>query len=158
MLLKNIIAEDFTNYYKTSMFLIFPYCSFKCDKECGKKICQNGPLVKQPNIEITTDKVIKQYLDNPISHAIVCGGLEPLDSFNDLVEFIIKLRFIYKCEDDVVIYTGFNRDEVLDKINILKQFNNIIVKFGRYIPDQKPHIDPILKIYLASDNQFAEKL
>lgn len=158
MLLKNIIAEDFTNYYKISMFLIFPYCSFKCDKECGKKICQNSPLVKQPNIEITTDKIIKQYLDNPISHAIVCGGLEPLDSFNDLVEFIIKLRFIYKCEDDVVIYTGFNRDEVLDKINTLKQFNNIIVKFGRYIPDQKPHIDPILKIYLASDNQFAEKL
>lgn len=158
MLLKNIVAEDFTNYRESSMFLIFPFCDFKCDRECGKQMCQNSSLIKQDNIEISTDKIIKQYIDNPITHAIVCGGLEPLDSFKDVLELITKLRHDYNCKDYVVIYTGFNKEEILDKINILKQFSNIIIKFGRYIPDQMPHLDPILGVYLASDNQYAEKI
>jgi len=158
MILKNIVAEDFTNYHKANMFLIFPYCTFKCEVECGKKICQNNPLIKQPNINISIDNVIKTYLTNNITSAIVLGGLEPLDSFDDVLELITKLRCDYSCEDDVVIYTGFNKDEILDKINQLAKFKNIIVKFGRYVPDQKPHIDPILEVYLASDNQYAEKL
>lgn len=158
MLLKDIVFEDFTNYYKTNMFLIFPYCDFKCDRECRKQMCQNSPLTKQPNIEISADDIIRKYLNNPITHAIVCGGLEPLDSFDDLLRLIIKLRLEYNCDDDVVVYTGFYKAEILDKINLLKQFDNIIVKFGRFIPDQKPHLDPILGVYLASDNQYAEKL
>lgn len=150
--------EDFTNYFKTSMFLIFPYCSFKCDKDCGLKLCQNSSLVKQPNIKIKVDDVIKRYLNNEISKAIVLGGLEPFDSFNDVLQLITKLRVDYRCDDDVVIYTGFNKEEIIEKIDQLRKFKNIIVKFGRYIPNQKPHLDPILKVYLASDNQYAEKL
>lgn len=158
MLLKNIITEDFTNYYKTSMFLIFPYCTFKCDKECGKKLCQNSSLTKEPNIEISVNKIIEKYLASDISHAIVFGGLEPFDSFNDMLDIIRELRVERMREDDVVIYTGYNKDEVLDKIKKLKQFNNIIIKFGRFIPNQIPHLDPVLGVYLASDNQYAEKL
>lgn len=41
---------------------------------------------------------------------------------------------------------------------ILKKYKNIIVKFGRYIPNQKKHFDPVLGVELASDNQHAEKL
>lgn len=37
--LKGLVEEDFINYKKPSMFLIFPYCSFKCDEECGRDIC-----------------------------------------------------------------------------------------------------------------------
>lgn len=158
MLLKNIVAEDFTNYCKTSMFLIFPYCTFKCDTECGKKLCQNSSLTKQPNIDISIDDIIKKYINNPITHAIVCGGLEPLDSFDELLILIKKLRTEYKCNDDIVIYTGYYKEEILDKINELKNFNNVIIKYGRFIPDQKSHLDPILKVYLASDNQYAERL
>lgn len=158
MILKDIVVEDFTNYCKTSMFLIFPYCTFKCDKENGVTLCQNSSLVKQPNIDISIDNVINCYINNPITSAIVCGGLEPLDSFDELLELIKKLRVEYKCDDDIVIYTGYNKDEILDKINMLKEFNNIIIKYGRFIPHQKPHLDPILKVYLASDNQYTEKL
>ena len=32
------------------------------------------------------------------------------------------------------------------------------MKFGRYIPNKKKHYDPVLGVYLASNNQFGEKL
>ena len=35
MKLKGLIDEDFVNYKDPSLFLIFPFCTFKCEKECG---------------------------------------------------------------------------------------------------------------------------
>lgn len=54
MRLKGIIHEDFVNYKKPAMVLEFPFCSFKCDKECGKCVCQNSLLAKNPIYEIKT--------------------------------------------------------------------------------------------------------
>ena len=38
----------------------------------------------------------------------------------------------------------------------LELYENIIVKFGRYVPNQLPHYDNVLGIKLASDNQYAK--
>ena len=59
-------------------------------------------------------------------------------------------------EDDVVIYTGYKEEEILDKINVLKSYEPIIIKFGRYVPNQKSHYDDVLGVNLASDNQYAK--
>ncbi len=50
--LKGLVDEDIVNYHKTSMYLIFPFCSFKCDHECGQKVCQNSSLAEHPIVEI----------------------------------------------------------------------------------------------------------
>lgn len=136
------------------MFLIFPYCSFKCDTENGSCICQNSSLVNRPNIDVDIDKIIDKYMSNNISKSIVCGGLEPLDSWEELKTFIVNLR--YRTNDPLIIYTGYNKDEIADKLAWLRFYENIIVKFGRYIPNQETHYDKVLGIYLASDNQYAE--
>ena len=156
MEIKGIIHEDFVNYKVCSMTIAMPYCTFKCDKECGRNVCQNSKLAKEATIDIPAAKIIEQYLHNPLSHAIVFQGLEPFDSYNDLYYFIYALRFVFKNNDPVVIYTGYNKDEILSKIDDLRKFSNIIIKFGRYIPNQKPHYDEILGVNLASDNQYAE--
>lgn len=156
MEIKGIIHEDFVNYKVCSMTIAMPYCTFKCDKECGSNVCQNSKLVKDPTLDIPAAKIIEQYLHNPLSHAIVFQGLEPFDSYNDIYYFIYALRFVFKNNDPVVIYTGYNKDEILSKIEDLLKFSNIIIKFGRYIPGQKPHYDEILGVNLASDNQYAE--
>lgn len=156
MEIKGIIHEDFVNYKVCSMTIAMPYCTFKCDKECGSNVCQNSKLAKESTIDIPAAKIIEQYLYNPLSHAIVFQGLEPFDSYNDLYYFIYALRFVFKNNDPVVIYTGYNKDEILSKIDDLLKFSNIIIKFGRYIPDQNPHYDEILGVNLASDNQYAE--
>ena len=95
-------------------------------------------------------------MDNPITSAIVCGGLEPLDSYDDLYSLISNLRI--QSDDDVVVYTGYKKDEVEDKIRSLSTFKNVVVKFGRYVPGQEPHVDPVLGVRLASDNQYAERI
>ena len=41
---------------------------------------------------------------------------------------------------------------------ILKKYKNIIVKFGRFIPNQEKQYDEVLGVYLASNNQYGEKL
>lgn len=158
MKLRGYVEEDFTNYKKPSMFLITPYCDFKCCIENGNNICQNMDVIKAPIIDVDNDELIKRYLNNPITKSIVFGGLEPMDSFDEVREFINTLRWDYNCFDDVVIYTGYNADEIIDQCMRLSKFANIIVKFGRFIPDQKSHFDEVLGIELASPNQYAVEL
>lgn len=158
MKVKGIIDTDIVNYKKISMTIEFPYCSFKCDKECGRDVCQNSPLINEPNIDISYDNICKRYLNNPITEAIVFQGLEPIDSISDVINLIMWFRIKYNCLDDIVIYTGFNKDEIDWVIDKLKWMDNIIIKYGRYIPDQEPHYDEVLGVNLASDNQYAERL
>lgn len=157
MILKGIIDTDTINYKKISMVLEFPICKgFKCDKECGQQVCQNSALATAPNIEIEPIDLINRYLNNPITQAVCMQGLECMDSFSDLHSFILMFRSV--SEDDIVIYTGYNRDEIEDKVEMLKEFPNIIIKFGRYIPNQQTHYDEVLGVSLASDNQYAERI
>ena len=156
MLLKSIVDEDICNYKKTSLFIAFPYCNFKCEKDCGIQCCQNSPLVKALNIEFPVENIVNRYITNPLTHAIVCGGLEPLDSFDDLMTFVDLLR--QKTDDDIVIYTGYYKSEILDKIEKLQNYKNIIMKYGRYVPGQESHYDELLGIKLANKEQYAEKI
>ncbi len=158
MIVKGIIDEDFINYKKPSMVIEMPTCTFKCDKDYGKPICQNSNLVMAQNIEIDALQIIYRYLTNPITKAIVFQGLEPFDSFDDMISIIYELRQNYMNQDDIIIYTGYNKDEIKDKIEYLKKYPNIIIKFGRYIPNQSSHFDDILGVKLASPNQYAERI
>lgn len=156
MLIKGIVDEDFVNYKRPSMFINFPNCSFKCDKEAGCAVCQNSALAQESNIEIDIEELIERYIDNLITSAIVCGGLEPFDSWKDLLSLISKLR--EKTNNEIIIYTGYNKEEIEEKINILKNFPNIIIKFGRFIPNQESIYDELLGVKLASNNQYAIRL
>ncbi len=168
MTIKTIIDEDFSHYKKPSMVIAFPSCTFKCEKECGMQVCQNGTLATMPNIEVSYKEVIERYLSNNLTSAVVMAGLEPFDSAFQMYNFIGFLREV--TNDDVVIYTGYTRDEVerigegeLEKgmiLNLLKYIgkNNIIIKFGRYVPNQEKHYDEILGVDLASSNQYSERI
>lgn len=158
MQLKGIIFEDFVNYKVPCMVIEAPFCDFKCDKECGQQVCQNSPLAKAKTLEMHDYNIIKEYDDNEISQAICFQGLEPLDNkwFQELLSFIDKFR--QGRDDDIVIYTGFKEEEVGSKIDILKKHKNIIVKFGRFIPDQESHFDEVLGVKLASPNQYARRI
>lgn len=154
MILKDIVFEDFANYKLPSMFLIFPTCNFKCCIESGNDICQNMSVAKLENKEVDINEVISYYLTDKITSAVVLGGLEPMDSFDSVVEFISLLR--KQSTDTVVIYTGYKEVEVKEKVKLLSEFKNIIIKFGRYLPGYEPHLDDILGIELASPNQYAK--
>lgn len=157
MIVKEIRDEDFTSYKKPSMVIGFPSCTFKCERECGcKGMCQNLALATAPDIEIEYDDIVDRYLKNPITKAVIMAGLEPLDSWKDVSELIVAFR--KKTNDPIVIYTGYNPDEINYAIQYLKLFSNIIVKFGRFVPNQQPHYDEVLGIKLASDNQYAERI
>jgi len=152
----DIIDEDFINYKKPCMVIMMPFCTFKCDKECGEQVCQNSDLASAQKIDVPTKKIIQRYLNNPISEAIVFQGLEPMDSFYQLLNFIKKFRDV--SNDDIVIYTGYNKEEIQWYLTFLKDFDNIIIKYGRFIPNQETHFDKELGVSLASDNQYAERL
>ena len=157
--LKGIIWEDFVNYKKPCMTLMFPKCSFKCDKENGAQLCQNWGLAAAPSQTVQIESLMERYKSNPITEAIVLQGLEPLDSPIDCYIVAAALRRL-KINDDLVIYTGYYPNEkdvgqIIDSIAFLIP-GHLIVKWGRYIPNQEPHLDPILGVKLASDNQYGE--
>ena len=156
MIIKQLIDEDFTNYKKPSMFIGFPSCNWKCERDCGMRVCQNSALAQSQNIEVETSTLVERYLSNPITKAVVCGGLEPFDTWHNLKRFIVEIR--HKTEDDIVIYTGYKEEEVQNQLAYLRPYRNIIVKFGRFIPNQEPHYDEVLGVNLASDNQYARRI
>ena len=168
MIIKGLRDEDFLQYKLPSMFVAFPSCTFKCEKECigCKGMCQNSSLALAPDIETTPNDLVNRYLANPLTKALVCGGLEPFDSWEELFRLLVEFRS--RCIDDFIIYTGYTKAE-LEKMHSpswsdtsyiyrLKMFSNVIIKYGRYIPNQEPHYDEVLGIQLASNNQFAEKI
>lgn len=154
MLIKTIIDEDFVNYKEAHMTIAFPCCTFKCDKECGKAVCQNSELAKSPNIEMSEEDIVSRYMSNFVTSAVVLAGLEPFDSWGDVQAFVREFRS--RCDDDIVIYTGYTEEEKSGEVAWLSQFADIIVKFGRYIPDQEKHFDEVLGVELASDNQYGK--
>ena len=110
MKIKGLISEDFVNYKKPAMTIMFPYCTFKC----GTEYCQNSPLSKAEDVEMDITDIVIRYLNNPITESVVMQGLEPFDSWDDLIEFVKQLR--ESTDDDIVIYTGYYKEEIADKI------------------------------------------
>lgn len=160
MRVKTIIDEDFTNYKEPAMFIGTVSCDGKCCKEAGipMSVCQNDAWRESATICISNNQICERYARNPITKAMVFGGLEPFEQFEEVFNVIGKLRTEYNCNDDVVIYTGYNRDEISDKVDALDLFGNVIVKFGRYIPNRATRYDEVLGVTLASDNQYAERV
>lgn len=171
MKIKGLIDEDFIQYKKPSMFIATSICSFKCDKEAGCQVCQNSDLATAPIINISAEEIIERYVNNPITEAVVIGGLEPFDDFNDLCELLGAFEKYYKTghvhikekRPDIIIYTGYYPKEIRSKLRWMKEHKkdeqiNIIIKFGRFIPDSMPIYDELLGVNLASCNQKAMKL
>jgi hypothetical protein len=128
-------------------------------------------LAHAEDIEISKEDICERYIKNEITEAFVFGGLEPFDSFMDLISLIDCIRNKYNIEDDIVIYTGYKKEELkkgqfgkdneISRINykyLTDTYKNIIIKFGRYYPNQSAHFDKVLGVNLISDNQYAEKV
>lgn len=159
MKIKYIQDEAFSDYQKPYMFIGTCMCSFKCCIEAGIpiKVCQNSNWTQEVlDHNVNNDLIVERYLSNHITEAIVFGGLEPLDQFDELIELIRLFR--QKTQDSIIIYTGFYKYEILNYIDQLKQFTNIIIKYGRFIPNDTPRFDDVLGITLISHNQYAEKI
>lgn len=159
MKLKGVTVEDFVNYKLPSMFLITCHCSWKCCTELGLDvgICQNSSLAQLPDKEISNETLYLQFSTNPITKAVVIGGLEPMIQINEIID-LIKLFRKYGEKCPFIIYTGYNPEEIPEPIDRLKKYENIIVKFGRFIPDQPSHFDEILGVELASPNQYGVQI
>lgn len=157
MRVKDILPEDFINYKLPSMFISTCFCDYKCCIELGLDtgVCQNAPLTQSNNIDIPDQTIYEQFINNPITKAVVIGGLEPMIQINEVVD-LIKL-FRNQGEDcPFIIYTGYYPNEIPEPLERLKQYKNIIVKFGRFIPNSKSKYDEILGVCLISSNQYAE--
>ena len=166
MKIKGIIIEDFVNYKKPCMTIEMPYCDFKCNKECGKEVCHNYSMKDDKIINISAKTLVeKYYKHNPITKAICLQGLEPFDSFDDIIE-LLNAIMDYNINDDIIIYTGYYPEEIKDKLakiydlgnNLIDTIDQISIKFGRYIPDRPSKYDDWLGVTLASDNQFSKHI
>lgn len=155
--LSGIITEDFVNYKYPALSLMFPFCTMKCNKDCGKVVCQNTSLKEKGFREYSIETIYQKYIINDITNAICCYGMEPMDSFEELLSLIKYFRE-NNCQDMFVIYTGYYKEEIREKITQLMSYKNIIIKFGRYIPNDTSHFDEVLGINLVSSNQYAEQI
>jgi len=158
MRILQIEDEVFSDYSKISMLVVVPFCTTCCWKELGldSSICQNDNPRGLPILDYSNRKIIERYVNNPLTNAIVFGGMDAWDSINEIIE-LIKL-FRETSDDDVVLYTGRKYSEIASKMYDLERFKNVYVKVGRYIPNQKPVIDKITGVKLANRGQYFIKV
>ncbi len=155
------IRDSFHEYRKSGLLIAVRDCDYKCCHEGGYDIsmCHNYHLDGAKEIELSPDNLGNRIINNNTIDCIVIAGKEPmLDKyFNDIVSTINYLRN-NKWNKDIVIYTGYTEEELKEKINILKNNKNIIIKFGRFIPNQKPIYDEIGGIFLANHGQYFKRI
>jgi len=120
-------------------------------------VCQNSKLASARTLRIDDEQIYIRYALNKITEAVVFGGLEPMLQFSEVLGCIQLFR-LHGCADDIVIYTGYYPNEITEQLQTLEKFRNIIVKFGRYIPNKPSRYDDILGVTLISDNQYAERI
>jgi pyruvate-formate lyase-activating enzyme len=157
--ISNLKDEDFVNYKKPSLFIGTCFCNWKCCDEAGisREVCQNYQLHNSKQHNLTFEQIYRRYINNPLTSAIVIGGLEPILQSEEVIGLIKYFRE-HNCHDDFVIYTGYYEEEIQSVLDTLKEYDNIIFKFGRFKPNQEKHWDEVLGVYLISDNQFGKKV
>lgn len=157
---RDIVDEVFGDYKDPSMLIAAKSCDWKCCKELNlpEDTCQNHALIKNPLIEISFQRLYERYKKNGITKAIIFGGLEPILQFDEVLGFIKYLREECKCDDPVIIYTGYYIDEIAYDLYMLCDYSHIIVKSGRYIPGEDSRYDETLGVTLSSSNQFSGEL
>lgn len=156
MKIRGLTDEDFVNYKYPSMFIALGNCDWKCCVEGGFdiSICHNSPLAHAIEQDVSNAFLYDAYTNNPITEAIVIGGLEPFTKFIDIYSLIKYFRD-NNCNDTFVIYTGYYPHELMPQLKALNEFDNIIIKFGRYKQNTPSRFDEILGVELSSDNQYA---
>ncbi len=159
MRIKNLMVEDFVNYKRPSLFIGTCFCDWKCctEQNLDVGVCQNTPLAKHPTLDVENEVIYELFTWDGITEAVVIGGLEPMLQIDEVVSLIEHFRDKGQtCP--FVIYTGYYPHEIESQLESLRRFRNIIVKYGRYIPDDEERYDEVLGVVLASSNQYAEVL
>ena len=161
MRVRKLLTERFQDYKVPSMYLAACFCDWKC---CPDKpyVCQNNPVANLPVTDIPDDEILDIYLSDPITEAIIIAGLEPLLQANEVCS-LIRRAAERAIRTTFVIYTGYTVCEARD-IGFFDELKatgygkdvQVIIKYGRYVPDQQPHFDEVLGVDLVSDNQYAE--
>lgn len=159
MRVRGIVEEDFSNYKDPSMFIISCFCDFKCCTESGMDIgvCQNAPLVKSKILDIPDEIIYNRFSNNPITKAVVIGGLEPFAQIDEVESLLRKFRQQGNYSP-FVIYTGYYPDEIKRQMELIGRHKNVVIKFGRYKPGEEAHFDKVLGVNLMSHNQYAVKI
>ena len=159
MRVRAIVTERFQDYKLPSLFLASCFCDFKCCLEAGisTSVCQNSALENSEIKDIPNETIYASYANDPITKAVVIGGLEPMLQAAEIRDLIDLFR-IRSDHSPFVIYTGYYPEEIEDKLAMLRPLGNIVVKYGRYVPGRPSRYDDVLGVELASDNQYAEKI
>lgn len=88
---------------------------------------------------------------------VIVTKIEPILQFSEVLDLIYTFRN-NGCFDDFVIYTGYYPSEIKYEIEELERCENIVIKYGRFTPNQEKHYDEVLGVWLASNNQYAERI
>ena len=146
MRIKGLTDEDFVNYKYPSMFIAVGDCDWKCCIEGGfdTSVCHNSPLAHAPEYDIDISFIFNNYINNPITQAIVIGGLEPFTRFDDIYHLIEYFRNMGN-SDPFIIYTGYYPNEIFKEIPLNKLATvGIRVKTNKIKPNLKTELDKIV--------------
>ena len=108
------------------------------------------------DVENTIDEetqISEQLLTDERAAQLINALVYIKENLNDK-EYKKALTYIGYTEDELQDRDDFQEDKIL----WLQQYKNIVIKFGRFIPNQEHHFDEVLGVELASPNQYARRI
>lgn len=158
MRIRGRITEDFVNYKKPGLFIPCCYCDFKCchDNNCDHTMCQNSAIEKFPIDMVDDEIILETYRQSMVAEAVIFGGFEPFWQIDE-IEDLLKLFRKNNIDAPFVVYTGYTEAEVAHLLGKLVPYGNVVIKYGRYRPDNSQHKDEVLGVTLISENQYAKE-
>lgn len=155
----DVKTDDVIDYKNTALLLVFP----KCNKSCPG--CQNEHLRGAETKIYVINDIINLYNRLSEHKAIVCAGLDPLDSMEDIENLLEAFNASADmCKPvDFVIYTGYTIEEMEETVQdylfqgwVKSKNMRLIVKYGRYDKNNNhKYVSKTLGIELAGNNQKA---
>ena len=149
------IKETFNDFLSPSLLVAVKKCDYKCCKEANIAIstCHNYSLDLEKEIDIKNEYLFNKFINNKFVESLGFAGKEPMLDiyFYDIEKYIEYHR---KFDNSpIFIYTGYYENEIIEKINILKKYENIYIKIGRFIPNKQSYKDDLTGVILSNKEQ-----
>jgi len=128
-------------------------CALDCNIGC--KGCFNQSLKEAPIFYKKADEIMDEIMSNPFNEGVILAGLEWSLQPTELLA-LVKSATVRNMP--VIVYTGHDINTFLRRVPLIKQFTEVLVKYGAYDESKLSLTHEAYGIKLASTNQHIDSI
>jgi pyruvate-formate lyase-activating enzyme len=128
-------------------------CAVSCSIGC--KDCFNESVKQEPNRCSYIPNILDEIQANPFNEGVILAGLEWSSQPKELIALVKEAT---KRHLPIIIYTGYTSDQFIRRVPRIKEFPNVLIKYGSFNQNLRSFEHKEYGVNLASTNQHIQKI